>query len=212
MTEKSRLVLIVPASEGAGDIAARLGAALEGGPVAAVILPLPALDDRSLVKFVKPIAPVVQQREAALLLDGHPEIVARAGADGVHVGDPRDLAAAIAMLRPQERIIGAGGLRARHDAMEAAEAGVDYVMFGEPRPDGTPPPFPAVVERAGWWAEVFETPCVACCPALDEVGRLAETGCEFIALSGAVFDHPGGPADAVRRALQAIADAKVPVR
>lgn len=212
MTEHARLVLIAPASEGAGEIAARLAAALEGGPVAAVILPLPPLDDRALVKFVKPIAPVVQARDAALLLDGHPEIVARAGADGVHIGDPRDLAAAIAMLRPQERIVGAGGLRARHDAMEAAEAGADYVMFGEPRPDGTPPPFPAVVERAGWWAEVFETPCVACCPDLADVGRLAETGCEFIALSGAVFDHPEGPADAVRLALAAIAAAGVPAR
>jgi thiamine-phosphate pyrophosphorylase len=212
VTQKARLVLMAPASEGPGEIAARIGAALEGGPVAAVILPLPALDDRSLVKFVKPIAPVVQQGDSALLLDGHPEIVARAGADGVHISDPRDLAAAIAMLRPQERIIGAGGLRARHDAMEAAEAGADYVMFGEPRPDGTSPPFPAVLERAGWWAELFETPCVAWCTDLGDVGRLAGTGCEFIALSGAVFDHPEGPAEAVRRALDAIASAEVPVR
>jgi thiamine-phosphate pyrophosphorylase len=96
--------------------------------------------------------------------------------------------------------------------MEAAEAGCDYVMFGEPREDGSMPPFPAVLERVQWWAELFETPCIAFAPTLDEVGPLAATGCEFVALGDAVFKHPDGPAEAVRQAHAAIAAAPVPQR
>jgi thiamine-phosphate pyrophosphorylase len=212
VTERPRLVLVAPAPEGTGEIGVRLAAALSGGPVAAVILPLPQGDDRSLVNYVKPLAPVVQEREAALLIEGRADLVARSGADGVHLPDPRDLSDAIAALRPQQRIVGAGGLRARHDAMEAAEAGADYVLFGEPRSDGTSPPFPAVLERASWWAELFQTPCVAWSPDLDGVRLLAETGCEFIALGDAVFGHPDGPAEAVQRALAAIEAAEIPAR
>src|ERR1700720_3536698 len=68
---------------------------------------------------------------AALLVDGRPDIVARAGADGAHLSGPVALKAAVRKLKPNY-IAGAGGLRSRHDAMVAAEAGADYVMFGEP--------------------------------------------------------------------------------
>jgi thiamine-phosphate pyrophosphorylase len=180
--------------------------------VDAVLLHLPPLDERSVVKLVKPIVALGQEHGAAMLLVDAPEIVARAGADGVHTTRPDDLKAALDMLKPHDRIVGSGGARARHDAMEAAEAGCDYLMFGEPRPDGSLPPLPAVIERAAWWAEVFETPCVAYAPSLDDVGEIAATGCEFVALGDAVFACPDGPAEAVRRALAAIAAAPVPQR
>ena len=95
-------------------------------------------------------------------------------------------------------------LRARHDAMEAAELGADYVMFGERRPDGSAPSASLVVERAGWWAELFNTPCVAHAEVLVDMPALAATGAEFISLGGAVFAEETGAADRVRQALVAL--------
>jgi thiamine-phosphate pyrophosphorylase len=66
--------------------------------------------------------------------------------------------------------------------MDAGEAGCDYVLFGEPRADGSLPAFPGVVERAQWWAEIFEIPCAAYCPDAEGVDALVATGCEFVAL------------------------------
>ncbi|MHB2165547.1 thiamine phosphate synthase [Alsobacter sp. R-9] len=216
MNERARLVLVTPApaegQEWPSDLGSRLAQALEAGRVDAVILRLPQQDDRTLIKLVKPLVPIVQDRGAALLLEDAIAIVPRAGADGVHLTGPSRLAEALETLRPQERIVGVGGLRARHDAMEAAEAGVDYVMFGDRRADGSVPPDGAIVERAAWWAEVFETPCVACVHDLGGVQAMTETGCEFVALGSAVFDHPDGPASAVRQALESIASATVPQR
>ena len=216
MTDRARLVLVTPAPVAGGDwpgaLPGQLAAALAAGPVDAVVLRLPDLDDRSLLKLVKPLVPVVQEAGAALLLQDAPALVARSGADGVHLTDPARLAEALDMLRPHERIVGTAGLRARHDAMEAAEAGADYVMFGEPRADASVPPTAAILERVGWWAEVFQTPCVAFVHDLADVQAMTETGCEFVALGDAVFGHPAGPAEAMRVAQEAVAAAAVPQR
>ncbi|MFO1150810.1 MAG: thiamine phosphate synthase [Alsobacter sp.] len=222
MTESARLVLATPRPLGgqrgfqpaawADDLARSLGAAFEGGPVDAVLLSLPGLDERSLVKLLKPIVALGQEKGAAMLLVDAPDIVARAGADGVHVSRPEALQGALDMLKPHDRIVGVGGVRARHDAMEAAEAGADYVLFGEPDEDGQCPPLPAVLERAAWWAEVFQTPCVAYAPGLGDVAAMAATGCEFVALGEAAFGHAEGPAAAIRSALAAISAAPAPLR
>ena len=147
-----------------------------------MLLRLADSDERTLVNRAKAIAAVVQRRDIALLLDGHPDIVARAGADGAHLTGIAALTAALGALKP-DRIAGAGGLRSRHDAMLAAEAGADYVMFGEPDREGTVrSAFDAVLERIAWWAELFEPPCVGYAANLDEVGALAQAGADFVAL------------------------------
>ena len=71
--------------------------------------------------------------------------------------------------------------------MLAAEAGADYVMFGEPDASGRRPSFDAIVERVAWWAEVFEIPCVGFAGTLDEVEPLAAAGADFVALGDCVF-------------------------
>jgi len=86
--------------------------------------------------------------------------------------------------------------------MRAAEKGVDYVLFGESRPNGGFPPLASVVERCAWWAGIFETPCVAFAPALDAVDELAATGAEFVALGEAVWTASEGAARAVASALR----------
>lgn len=186
-TPPTRLMLVTPPVVDAEPMAFRLMQAFAGGDVAAVLLRLGDGDDRSRIERVKRLSGPVQAANVALVVEASPVIATRGGADGVHLTQGLEaISEARASLR-NERIIGAGHLRARHDAMDAGEAGVDYVMFGEPRPDGSVPPLAAVVERAGWWAEIFETPCVAYAPDAASIPALAETGCEFIALGEWAF-------------------------
>ena len=185
----TRLMLVTPPVADAEAMAFRLMQAFAGGDVAAIVLRLSEGDDRSKIERVKRLAGPVQSNSVALVVEDSALVASRGGADGVHLtGGPEAIAEARSSLK-DERIIGAGGLRARHDAMDVGEAGVDYVKFGEPRPDGSVPPLAAVVERAGWWAEIFETPCVAYAPDAEAVPELVETGAEFIALGAWAFDE-----------------------
>ena len=206
---RQRLYLVTPQLGETAAFARDLGAALGAGDVAAVLLRLEAADERTLINRTKVVGEIVQGRDIALLLDGHPEIVARAGADGAHLTGIAALTAALATLKP-ERIAGAGGLRSRHDAMLAGEAGADYVMFGEPGRSGSRPLFDAVVERVGWWAELFEGPCVGYAASLDEATALAEAGADFVALGDWTWtqgDAPAMVAAAANRLAQPVARA-----
>src|SRR5262249_37809937 len=84
--------------------------------------------------------------------------------------------------------------------MMAGERGADYVMFGEPETDGSRPSFGAILERVGWWAELFEVPCVAYAANPDEVGLLAAAGADFVAVGSGIWDDPRGPAVAAAEA------------
>lgn len=181
-----RLYLATPPVEDADAFAPSLATALAAGDIAAVLLRLAPADERSLINRAKTLAQVAQAKDVALLLDGHTDLVARAGADGAHLTGMPEFAEAITKLKP-ERIAGCGGLDTRHDAMAAAEAGADYVMFGEPL-DGERPAFDAIEERVGWWAEVFEAPCVAFAASADEVEALVKAGADFIAIGNSFDD------------------------
>jgi thiamine-phosphate pyrophosphorylase len=197
-------MLVTPPVSDPGVLSFRLMQAFAGGDVAAVLLRLAPGDERSLTERVKALAPPVQAQNVALVVEASAQVASRGGADGVHLTQGAEAIADARSSLKQERIIGAGGLRSRHDAMDMGEAGVDYVMFGEPRPDGSLPPLPAVIERASWWAEIFETPCIAYCPDAESVPALIETGAEFVALGEWVF------ADGVDiRAAVAAADAAI---
>jgi thiamine-phosphate pyrophosphorylase len=158
---------------------------------------------------VKSIGAIVQRRDIALLLDGRPDIVGRAGADGAHLTGIEALRGALGTLKP-ERIAGVGGLRSRDDAMLAGEASPDYVMFGEPDGRGNQgkrPQFPAIVERVEWWAELFQLPCIGYAAAADEIRPLAEVGADFVALGEWIWQEPGGAKIAVAAAAVSIAAA-----
>jgi len=188
-------------------LANQLADALGAAHIAAVLLRLPATDERGQVNHVKALAPTVQNRGTALLLDGHPDLAARAGADGSHLSGIEALGSAIATLKPA-RIAGCGGLETRHEAMVAAEAGADYVMFGEPDTSGGRPAFEAIAQRVAWWAEVFEIPCVGFAATLDEVEPLAAAGADFIAMGDCVFGAGHGAAAAVADAARRLAIAE----
>jgi thiamine-phosphate pyrophosphorylase len=187
-----RLVLVTPVIEAGDPILADLQGALGTADVAAVLLRLADADDRTLINRVQALARMVQDSGAALLLFGRPEIVAPSGADGAHLSGIDAFNAAVPNLKP-ERIAGAGNLVSRHDAMLAAEAGADYVMFGEPDVSGHRPSLEAMVERVEWWAEVFQAPCIGFAERFEEIAPLAAAGADFVALGNFVFSDPRGP-------------------
>lgn len=191
-----RLVLFAPPLDSAGDVVSALAVAVGAADVAAVILAVPALPaPRAQLALLEPAVAAVQGGGAAALLLGGLDLVGKVGADGVHAEGATAAAEAARRFRP-ERIVGAGALLSRDDAMAAGEV-ADYVMFGEPTVDRPPPPFGAVIERVTWWAEVFEPPCVGYAPDLGGVGLLAAAGADFVALRDAVWRHPDGPAAAL---------------
>jgi thiamine-phosphate pyrophosphorylase len=199
-----RLYLFTPFVDDPAAFVAKLEAALGVADIAAVLLRLAAADERTLVNRVKALAPAVQRRDVALLLDGYPELAARAGADGAHLTGIEAFAAALSLLKPN-RIAGAGGLFSRHDAMLAAETGADYVMFGEPDRRGRCPRFEQTLERLTWWAELLEIPCISYAACLDEIGALAHTGADFVALGDWIWNEPQRAAAIVAAAAEHLA-------
>jgi thiamine-phosphate pyrophosphorylase len=197
----TRLYLITPPIEDPRLFAADLESALAAADVAAVLLRFAGGEERDLREPVARLAPLIQTRGVALLLDGRPELARGLDADGAHLTGADALDRAIGSLQP-ERIAGAGGLKTRHDAMIAAESGADYVMFGEPDAAGRRPPFPAIIERVAWWAELFEPACVGYAGSLEEVGGLVAAGADFVALGDPVWT--GGVAAAVGIAAAAM--------
>ena len=200
---RARLHLVTPPTGAASDILPLLEAALAAADVASVLLRLADLPERAAKDVVKAVAALVQGHDAALLLEDA-RLAARTGADGVHVRTAGEaFTDAMESLKP-ERIVGAGGALSRDDAMRLGEAGADYLMFGE-RADGTvSPDRETTLEEVGWWAEIFNIPCIAFAATLDEVETLAAAGAEFIALSDALWADPRGIAAAVGDAEAAI--------
>ena len=184
-----RLYLMTPRVAEAASLREPLAQALAAGDVAAVLLRFANTDERAQINSAKALVEVTQAKDVALLLDGHAELVARAGCDGAHLAGIEALKEAIGTLKP-DRIAGAGGLATRHDAMTAAEAGTDYVMFGEPDEHGERLAFATVEERVGWWAELFELPCVAYAGSFDEIDPLVKAGADFIALGDWIWRDP----------------------
>ena len=196
-----RLYLVTPRIEDATAFSAPLAAALAAGDVAAVLLRLADADERTQINRAKTLGAIVQERDAALLLDGHAGLVARAGADGAHATGIAGFTEAVRQLKP-DWIVGAGGLASRHDAMSAAEANADYVMFGETDKAGERPSFEAIEERIAWWAEVFEAPCVGFAGSADEVAPLVKAGADFIALGDWVWQESAAVAAVIADATK----------
>ncbi|WP_158817811.1 thiamine phosphate synthase [Methylocapsa sp. S129] len=205
-TQSGKLYLLTPPLRvtDLDDFASTLAAALEAGDVACVLARLAPDAEGDAKKIVTRLVEIAAHAGAALLVDNDPRLAARVGADGAHMtGGGAVLNEALASLKP-ERIVGAGLLRTRDEAMNAGEAGVDYVMFGEPRRDGYTPPADETVERVEWWAEIFEPPCVGYAASLEDIAPLADAGADFVALADAIWSAPA-PLDALAQARAILA-------
>jgi thiamine-phosphate pyrophosphorylase len=193
-----QLYLISPLQVG-GDFPARLEEALTGGPVAAFQMRVKGVDQHKAAQLAEPLQRICAAHDVAFIVNDDMGLAKRIGADGVHLGqgdgDPRE---ARALLGPSAQI-GVTCHDSRHLAMEAGEAGVDYVAFGAFYPTSTKEtshrPDPSIL---GWWSRLFEIPCVAIGGITAENGRaLVEAGADFLAVCGAVWGHERGPAAAV---------------
>lgn len=204
MTLDCRLYLITPPVLPAGfeDI---LAEALDAGDVAAVQLRLKDVSAAQLLQVIERLRPIAQSRGVAFLLNDDPALAVQSGCDGAHVGQT-DMD-----VRQARKILGGLTLgvtchNSRHMAMEASEAGADYVAFGAFFPSTTKtPPEMAEIETLQVWAQTMEVPCVAIGGIGPEnCAPLVAAGAEFLAVCGAVWSHPEGAAAGVRAMLNAI--------
>jgi len=201
-----RLYLATPPVDDPAALVAGLPGLLATADIAAVLVRLKETDQRGMISRVKALAPVVQNAGAALLLDGHIELVARGGADGAHVSGIAALEDALPSLKP-DRIAGVGGLATRHDSMSAGELGADYVLFGEPDAKGARPSSEAIAERLNWWAELFEPPCVGFAASHEEVYEFALAGADFILVDDLIWADARGSAASLGEAGKALQQA-----
>ncbi|HEX9170901.1 MAG TPA: thiamine phosphate synthase [Roseiarcus sp.] len=207
------LYLITPvlSAADADAFAKAFAAVAEAAPIASALVRLKPMTQTDAKAIVTPILRAAVAHGCALLIEDDGRLAARLGADGVHIGGAGvNLVAAVESLKP-ERIVGAGFLRTRDDAMTAGEVGADYVMFGEPHRGAPAMELRSLIERVGWWAEIFETPCVAYADTIAAVGALADAGADFVALGEAIWGGPS-PSEAAReaQALLAAVGANVP--
>lgn len=195
---RCRLCLATPHDIGPDDLAPLVDDALAGGDVASVII---AGEGDRLQRLAEAIVPRAQARGAAALVQNDTRIAGRSRADGVHIDTGiADLAAAAGKLRPK-LIVGAGGLRSRHEAMLAGEANPDYLFFGRLDGDTGDDIFHKALDLAAWWSSMFVIPAIVMGGrTVASVETAAREGIEFVALSRAVFDDPRGAARAVEEA------------
>ncbi|MBP9235086.1 MAG: thiamine phosphate synthase [Hyphomonadaceae bacterium] len=206
MPRRCRLYLITPPE--VPDIAAftrELEQALDGGDVASLQIRLKsragvAAPDGHILELGRQIIARAQDRGVAVLINDRPDLAAGLGADGVHIGQQDMPYARARKLVGEGAIVGVTCHDSRHLAMEAGEAGADYVAFGAFYPTETKDPATrAELELLTWWQEMMELPCVAIGGITTENARpLVEAGADFLAVSAGVWRAPGGPGEAVK--------------
>ena len=191
-----RLYLITPPS--IGDLtgfAAVLEDVIKAGDVACLQLRLKDLPDAQILKAASALFPMAQELGVACLINDRPDLAKQAGADGVHVGQQDATLEFARKTIGRDGILGVTCHDSRHLAMEAAEAGADYVAFGAFFDTATKVPSSrATSEILSWWQEVMEVPCVAVGGINPGNGEeLMRAGADFLAVSGGVWQWPQGP-------------------
>lgn len=185
------------------DVAAfstQLTEALDAGPIACLQLRLKDVDVDTILRAAEVLVPIAHRYGVPVLMNDRPDLAVAADCDGVHVGrDDAPYAEARRIMGPTA-MIGVTCKASRHRAMEAAEAGADYVAFGAFFPSSTKGnTTPAPIDIVAWWAEVMTVPCVAIGGITPANCRpLVEAGADFLAVIGAVWNHPDGPGAGVK--------------
>jgi thiamine-phosphate pyrophosphorylase len=196
---KCQLYLISPLEVG-GDFPVRLEEALTAGPVAAFQFRVKGIDQHKAAELAAPLQEICARHDVAFIVNDSISLAKRIGADGVHLGqedsDPREARDILG----RDAQIGVTCHNSRHLAMEAAEAGADYVAFGAFFPTSTKEvKHQAEVETVELWSQFTEVPCVAIGGITTQnAGEVINAGADFIAVSSGVWNHADGPAAAVK--------------
>jgi thiamine-phosphate pyrophosphorylase len=193
-----RLYLVSPPRIAPNDFAGVLKDALKGGDVASFQLRLKGVSDDEIARACDVLRPIVQANDTAFILNDRPDLAAELGCDGVHVGHEDAPYAEARRLLP-DGIVGVTCHDSRHLAMEAGEAGADYVAFGAFFPTKTKEPKTAAdIELLRWWGEMMVVPVVAIGGiTVDNAPALIEAGADFLAVAAGVWEHAQGPRAAV---------------
>ena len=200
MAVTCRLYLITPPRiDDPAAFARSLELALAAGDVAALQVRLKEVPDSIIETVAETVLPLAQARGVAVIMNDRPDLAARLGCDGVHVGQSDASYAEARRAVGPDRIVGVTCHDSRHLAMEAAEAGADYVAFGAVFPTSTKDASTRVeLALFSIWQEVMQIPCVAIGGiTADNVHEPASAGADFVAVSAGVWSHPEGPAAAV---------------
>jgi thiamine-phosphate pyrophosphorylase len=203
-----RLYLITPQRLDPASFRDPLSAALDAGDVACLQLRLKDASEDDIARATDILMPIAAARDVAFLLNDNAALAAKLGCDGAHLGQG-DGNHADARRLLEGRILGITCHASRHLAMEAGELGADYVAFGAFFPTESKETIHrATPEILAWWHEMFEIPSVAIGGiTADNCASLVQAGADFLAVIGAVWNHPGGPAEGVRAMNAAIATA-----
>ncbi|MEE9318617.1 MAG: thiamine phosphate synthase [Rhodospirillales bacterium] len=209
-TPSCRLYLITPQALDPAPFSGALAEALDAGDVASVQLRLKDTDDDAIRRTAEALLPVCRDRDVPLIMNDRPDLAAETGCDGVHIGQNDATYAEAREALGEDGLVGVTCHDSRHLALEAAEQGADYVAFGafyptRTKPTKSEPP----IEILEWWSELMVVPVVAiggitagnCAP-------LVRAGADFLAVVSAVWDHPEGPAAAVRALNESIVKAR----
>lgn len=204
--EPTQLYLISPLDVG-GDFPDRLARALDAGPVAAFQFRVKDVDQHEAARLAEPLQRICAERDVAFIVNDSISLAKRLGADGVHLGQEDGTVEEARQALGRDAQIGVTCQNSRHFAMEAGEAGADYVAFGAFFPTTTKATkHVAGLDLLEWWQSIFEIPCVAIGGVTPEnCGDLVRAGADFLAVSGAVWN--GDEAAAVKAFNEAIAAA-----
>ena len=194
-----QLYLISPLEVG-GDFPIQLEAALSAGPVAAFQFRVKDVDQHEAAALAEPLQAICAEHDVAFIVNDSVALAKRLKADGVHLGQGDGDVSEARELLGRDAQIGVTCHNSRHLAMEAAEAGADYVAFGAFYPTQTKSvEHIADLDTLQKWSLVTEVPCVAIGGiTADNAKPLIDGGADFIAVSNAVWTHPQGPEEAVK--------------
>ena len=211
MTGLAKIYLITPpAIADLSAFARALEGALAAAPVACLQLRLKGVSDEAVLAAAAALLPVARGHDVHFLINDRPDLAARAGADGVHVGQSDASYAEARKILGADKTVGVTCHASYHLAMEAGEAGADYVAFGAFFPTRTKEaPARADISLLEDWSAMTVVPCVAIGGVTpDNCGALVRAGADFLAVSGAVWDAADGPAAALARLAAAIEKAR----
>ena len=194
-----QLYLISPLEVG-GDFPAQLEAALSAGPVAAFQFRVKGVDQHEAAALAEPLQAICAAHDVAFIVNDSVALAKRLKADGVHMGQGDGDVREARELLGSDAQIGVTCHNSRHLAMEAAEAGADYVAFGAFYPSDTKQvEHVAELDTLQKWSFITEVPCVAIGGITSGNAKpLVDAGADFLAVSSAVWNHPQGPAEAVK--------------
>jgi len=208
-----QLYIITPAKIHIPDFCESLKKALDGGPVAALQIRLKDAHskdsgDDEICKAAEAIIPIGKRYGVNVIINDRPDLAKKCGADGVHIGQQDSRYDQARNILGPNAVIGVTCHNSRHLAMTAAEQGADYVAFGA----FFPSPSKDAISRAepellSWWDQIMVVPCVAIGGInLENCAELVSSGADYLAVISAIWNHPQGPGEAVRKFNEIIAN------